>query len=218
MAIVFGERFYGRVDAVPGLFYVSTLFEHIQFLPISAKRSYVILEGSEDGHGFQGKVLPLQWHSVRVGYLRGWLSAIAMVGAGIAGFVPVIFFLGYTGHVPGVAGLTTIAGAFYWIFYIVTRPQKQSLPAQKAFYGVSLALLMIFFGLIAQNPGLLENGTKLREIAFFLPALAAANVAIFYHNRTHRWDFASPGRALQLAEKLDLDKTEVARHLRSLRR
>ena len=91
MVDVYEEVLCGKVDRVPGYFYVSTQFWHIQFVPIVPLRSYIVLEGSEQGNVFRGKPIPLRLKSVLVGYLRGWLAAIAFVSGGTSGMATVSF-------------------------------------------------------------------------------------------------------------------------------
>jgi hypothetical protein len=43
MLFVHGAKLYGRVDEVPGLFYVATLFSHINFIPLLPRGSFVVI-------------------------------------------------------------------------------------------------------------------------------------------------------------------------------
>lgn len=44
MLLVWGSKMYGRVDDVPGLFYVATRFGHLWYLPLIPMGSFVVLE------------------------------------------------------------------------------------------------------------------------------------------------------------------------------
>jgi hypothetical protein len=81
--IIFGTRTFGKVDQVPGLFYVVTRFGHFDFLPLIPMESYVLMDdGSQRGVpiGTSGK-------SVLVAWLRAILliSAVFLVLGGIIG-------------------------------------------------------------------------------------------------------------------------------------
>src|SRR5262245_57714915 len=78
--IIVGTRTFGKVDQVPGLFYVATRFGHFDFLPFIPMGSYVFLDdGSQRGVpiGTSGK-------SVLVAWLRAilLLSAVFLVLGG----------------------------------------------------------------------------------------------------------------------------------------
>jgi hypothetical protein len=72
MLYVFGTKTYGKVDHLPGLFYVSTAFFHINFVPLFPTGSYLIIDdGKERGMkiGMSGKSIAF-----------AWLRALALVG------------------------------------------------------------------------------------------------------------------------------------------
>jgi hypothetical protein len=80
--IVAGTRLYGKVDQVPGLFYLATEFVHVQFVPIGPTRSYLILEGADRGAriGLSGK-------SILFAYIRAFLVIVggSVLAIGIIG-------------------------------------------------------------------------------------------------------------------------------------
>src|SRR5216684_327977 len=106
MIFFFGSRNYGKVDHVPGLFYLSTQFFYLQFVPLIPTGTHLIIDGSEQGDGFRGVKVGLSGKSVFFAYLRAicmlggiaaiilgfvemanheMLPAIAMIASGIAG-------------------------------------------------------------------------------------------------------------------------------------
>ncbi len=101
-----GTRLYGKVDHVPGLFFVATSFGHVNFLPIFPQDSFLCLD---DGQG-RNILIPMSLKSV----LLAWLRAIGFVGGsfaavgGAADGLTLVFVL----------GLVTLAltVASYWIF------------------------------------------------------------------------------------------------------
>ena len=120
----FGTRMYGKVDHVPGLFYVATNFFYIQFVPLVPTGSVlVIYDGSE-----RGKQLGLSGKSIVFAYLRALLIlggpglvilgvieieknpvvALALIGIGIASII--FFFLTYKVAKPSVERALRIAG------------------------------------------------------------------------------------------------------------
>lgn len=82
--IVFGTRLFGKVDEVPGYFFVATDFFHIWYLPLIPLGSHLVFgEGDE---GWQGVPVRLSLKSVAVAWLRGFAIAGAVVFA-IVGLV-----------------------------------------------------------------------------------------------------------------------------------
>jgi len=77
--IVFGKRLYGKVDLVPGLFYVATNFVHIWYVPLVPLGSNLIIH--EDKEGWQGMPLGLSFKSFLVAWLRGASIAGAVIFA-----------------------------------------------------------------------------------------------------------------------------------------
>ncbi len=86
MFIMFGSQFYGKVDHVPGLFYVSTRFAHLNYVPLAPTGSFLILDGTESDGNFRGVPVGLSAKSVIMGYLRAamFLGCLALAGFGIA--------------------------------------------------------------------------------------------------------------------------------------
>jgi hypothetical protein len=121
MVIVWGTRLYGKVDHVPGLFYVATHFAYVQFIPLFPTSSYLILDGTEGSQGFQGVKIPMNGKSVLVGYLRAALLVLGLVliGLGIAEMSRDKL----VGAALIVAGLA--CGLFFLLSYKLTRPGPQ---------------------------------------------------------------------------------------------
>jgi hypothetical protein len=80
MVVVYGTQLYGRVDHVPGVFYVATKFAHCWYLPLIPLGSYAVIDESADE--FAG--IPIGWSgkSILWAYLRA-----AVVLYGIASIV-----------------------------------------------------------------------------------------------------------------------------------
>uniref|UniRef100_A0A7R9Z3L7 Uncharacterized protein n=1 Tax=Pseudictyota dubia TaxID=2749911 RepID=A0A7R9Z3L7_9STRA len=73
--IIFGTRFFGDTDAVPGLFYVSTKFFHVDFIPLFPIASYIVLRRRV--LSVQGVEIPLSLKSIAI----AWLRFLAVAGA-----------------------------------------------------------------------------------------------------------------------------------------
>jgi hypothetical protein len=106
MIIFFGSRLCGRVDDVPGLFYVKTRFLHLQYIPLVPTRSYVILEGSEADGGFHGIPIGLSIKSV----LMAWFRSATVLGALASGIVGLGSFLNQRRPAAGF-GIVCLAAA-----------------------------------------------------------------------------------------------------------
>src|SRR5687767_14985222 len=89
MIIIWGQTLAGKVDRVPGLFYVTTQFFHLYYVPLIPLQSYLVIEGTENGDDFKGVGVPMSFKSVLFGWLRGALIVgilVCAVVAVIAGF------------------------------------------------------------------------------------------------------------------------------------
>jgi hypothetical protein len=83
MFVVYGTGLYGRVDVVPGLFYVATKFFHIFWIPILPLESHIVVEELDEG--WRGVPIGMNGRSVLAGLLRGLLlrGGIGVVIIGI---------------------------------------------------------------------------------------------------------------------------------------
>ena len=100
MAVVYGTHLLGKIDAVPGYFYVATKCAHFCLLPLFPMQTYVVFEGSyrplqarpgevqgfagaggRMGMEWTGVPIPLSGKSVLMAYLRP-LCVLAMVLGG----------------------------------------------------------------------------------------------------------------------------------------
>lgn len=63
----FGDAYFGRVDWVPGMFYVKTRFLHVWWVPLVPRESWVV---EDDGQGKHGHRIHLSWKSVFVAWSR----------------------------------------------------------------------------------------------------------------------------------------------------
>jgi hypothetical protein len=84
MIFIFGTRFFGRVDEVPGLFHVATKFGHLWYIPLVPVGSWLVLRKS--GNAIRGIKIPLSGKSILVAWARAGLIALALflaVGAAV---------------------------------------------------------------------------------------------------------------------------------------
>jgi hypothetical protein len=86
---VYGSRLLGKVDVVPGMFFVATKCGHINFVPLIPMQSYLVL--NQSGNKFNGIKIPLSWKSWGMAWLRcvGWLGGL--IGA-------IFVLVGFTAH------------------------------------------------------------------------------------------------------------------------
>jgi hypothetical protein len=116
MSIHVGTRLSGKVDQVPGLFYVATEFFHLQFIPLIPLRSHVIFDGTEKDETFSGVLITLSGKSV----LFAWLRAFCWVAGVAAGIFAVIEFcsaLARNGSGPIALGLALITGVVFYVLW-----------------------------------------------------------------------------------------------------
>lgn len=89
--IVYGWRYFGRVDRAAGLFHVATLFFHVNYVPLWPVQSCVIRERPGGGFDSDGDAVGFRVKSVAVGYARGWLAGLScalMIFGGFLGGMP----------------------------------------------------------------------------------------------------------------------------------
>jgi hypothetical protein len=86
---VYGSRLLGKVDVVPGMFFVATKCGHINFVPLIPMQSYIVL--GQSGNKFNGIKIPLSWKSFGMAWLRclGWFGIL--IGA-------ILMLVGFTAH------------------------------------------------------------------------------------------------------------------------
>ena len=127
MIIIWGQRMYGKVDEVPGLFHVRTRFFHLWFIPLIPLATFVVLAGSESGNGFKGKQIAMSFKSV----LFGWLRGGCLVGA-IAGLVGAVVYACQLGDpeaedaLVGLVASAVLAVGCVFGFWLTTRLQRAS--------------------------------------------------------------------------------------------
>src|SRR6266446_1051355 len=92
MIVFFGTRQYGKVDHVPGLFYVATSFFYVQFVPLIPTGSHLMFDGTERGVniGLSGKSVLCAW--ARTAFLLGG------VGLGFASLIELMECLAGKGN------------------------------------------------------------------------------------------------------------------------
>jgi hypothetical protein len=155
MIVFFGNKLYGKVDHVPGLFYVATQFFYVQFVPLVPLGSYVVMEGSEKGEGqFAGVSIGLSFKSL----LMAWLRAGLLVGGILALIFGFIEFAevnkgGSTGKAVGLIAAAIGCGVLFWVTYFFVRagPLRALKLANKA--GIAPEVVAQFF---VNHPGLAE--------------------------------------------------------------
>ena len=79
MTFIVGTRRFGKVDHLPGLFYVVTSFHHLWFFPVMPVESYIIVAGTG---GRRGLPIALSPKSVLVAWLRGALYVMTFFTTG----------------------------------------------------------------------------------------------------------------------------------------
>jgi hypothetical protein len=79
MTFIYGTRRFGKVDHVPGLFYVTTSFVHVWFIPLIPLQSYIIVAGTG---GCRGLTIDLCLKSVLIAWLRGALYVMTFFTTG----------------------------------------------------------------------------------------------------------------------------------------
>ena len=83
---VYGTRYLGKINVVPGLFHVATKFFHINFVPLVPLGSAIVIENSDhkmaNGQlGILAVKLPFNWQSFFMAYFRTilWVCLLASI-------------------------------------------------------------------------------------------------------------------------------------------
>jgi len=80
MYFVFGSRLYGKVDKVPGHFWVATKFAHVYYIPLIPTETWLVT--SQTDKHWRGKKIPLSLKSILTAWFR-----VAAIGAAVVGAV-----------------------------------------------------------------------------------------------------------------------------------
>jgi hypothetical protein len=86
MAGVSGTRLYGKVDEVPGLGHVATVFFHINFVPLIPTKTWFVLDQTSEG--WNGAPISMSGKSVLVAWMRTACVLAFLVG-GLFTFISV---------------------------------------------------------------------------------------------------------------------------------
>lgn len=206
MIIHFGKRLFGRVDDVPDLLYVATLFWHIEYLPIVPLGSYVVLDGSENEDDFMGVRIAPQGKSILVGYVRSWAGITAIVASLLIGVAlsilvtPGNVVLGIFLMVGITAGLCAVAA---WVMF---GPARHLFWAHGAFLTLTIAALVAYYvvvrlGQVGKRPEVLAT--------LLLSCIFISNGALAIYSLTRLANRISYRKALWLADCLGIDREEV---------
>jgi hypothetical protein len=120
--IPLGTRRFGRVDDVPGVCHVATVFFHVLYVPLVPLRSWVVFGGTAKDDSWQGIPIPMSFKSV----LLAWLRLPILVAAGIF----FLFAFGATGKDLAVAAGLAAIGALFVGLYFGTRRLMGASPSR----------------------------------------------------------------------------------------
>lgn len=87
LLFVQGEALYGKVDVIPGVGHVATVFYHAMFVPLIPKATYCVAPDTGSGvleDRYLGTPMPLDKRSVAMGYAEGVCLALLVAGVVIA--------------------------------------------------------------------------------------------------------------------------------------
>jgi hypothetical protein len=120
MFVIFGTRNYGKVDHVPGLFYVATSFFHINFIPLIPVTTYIVVDGSD-----RCVRIPMCFKSVltawaRLGLILGVILALVF---GCFSFMEGLAAqdLGAIASALGLFFTSALCGVFFWLTYLFSK-------------------------------------------------------------------------------------------------
>jgi hypothetical protein len=157
--VVFGARLYGKVHAVPGVFYISTRFLHLFFVPIIPTSSWVILDTTKPRSWFSSQRTGLELKCIRWGsVVMAWLRLLLLLLAAMS-IIVAATLVGLSAHVLritscAVFGFSCLAALIY--SYRTSRATLADLDKLSRVPGVPAELL-------AGARVLLSRGTKVNK-------------------------------------------------------
>lgn len=141
---VFGTRLYGKVDEVPGMGHVATVFFHINFVPLIPTKTWFVLDQTSEG--WNGAPVSMSGKSILV----AWMRTACVLSFLIGGFVAFIAYNDHRGDWSTPAAFA-VAGALGF-FGLRTRP------FMRASYERALEL--------AEPLGLTPTGKAMLDLAY----------------------------------------------------
>jgi hypothetical protein len=144
--MIFGNRLYGKVDQVPGLFHVATQFFHLNYVPLIPTGSYLVLEQS---WAAGSPWMAVGWSVKSIVF--AWGRAGLIVGAIYAGCksIPLALMdLSKNGDWLTPALLLALVSALFYLFYVSYRfahagPARALWLAEQA--GISMEALADYY-------------------------------------------------------------------------
>lgn len=123
MVIIHGSKLYGKVDQVPGLFYVATMFFYLQFIPLIPYQSFLILDSPKQAGQGRGARIRLSGKSIFFTWLRTACLIGGIVFAGLTLTFGIQWLDGRAGREEFlvVAGLTLACFLVFWGSYRLSR-------------------------------------------------------------------------------------------------
>jgi hypothetical protein len=84
--LIYGYYYLGKIDHLPGYFYVTTRFGHLWFIPLVPEQSYLMIDDGAPSNAPRGMPMAFQWRSALVGWMRGFLilGLVASIGSCVA--------------------------------------------------------------------------------------------------------------------------------------
>jgi len=117
MLLFHGTRLYGKVDEVPGLFHVATVFFHVQFIPVLPRRSVLVLGDQYRASKQRAFAIPLNGKSI----LFAWIRVGLVLGCMGFTFLALEGLGGHEQHwLPYFLGLALACACATWLSYRFT--------------------------------------------------------------------------------------------------
>jgi hypothetical protein len=126
MIIVYGTRYFGHADAVPGVGHVACRFVHIMFIPLFPIETALLMEEDEDS----GVKVPFSFKAALSGWLRG-----GSIVAGLASLAACAMAFSNANILGGVVFIVTALASFAgfplvgWLFGRCSDQRKAELMA-----------------------------------------------------------------------------------------
>lgn len=118
-----GDDYYGKVDHVPGLFFVKTRFLHVWWFPLVPRDSHLIL----DDDSRRGVSIPLRWKSVWVAWARAVTLVVATYLLALGTSLPFLAPTPPSRRVLVAAALYGLALPFLGLYLLTSRSRRATL-------------------------------------------------------------------------------------------
>ncbi len=158
MLVFFGTRPYGKVDEVPGLFHVATMFFYVQFIPVLPTRSVLVMADQHPQARGKMFTVRLSLKSIVMAWLR-----LALLAGSAGCLIAVAVLEDRDKHwIPYLIGSSLLCGIAFFLSYRFTRARPERALQLAAHIGIPPETVASYFANRLTDKDLEEMAEKAR--------------------------------------------------------